>query len=107
MRIIYYRIKNTKILKLDGDIEQHDLEVFEAITNATISKDEKLIVFDLSQITYINSLIISTIVRTIKKTKVFLYIGGNKNINEILNTVGLPRITTIYTDHSSLEKHCI
>ena len=48
MKIIYSKIRCTKILKLEGDIEMIDLEVFNSIVHS-IFKEDEVIGFDLSR----------------------------------------------------------
>lgn len=97
---------NIKILSLSGEIDETNLgELKEVVDSLIISDDCQILLFNLKDLNFINSMVISYFTNVYTKltelNKKIIFIEANNQILDILDLVGL---TTIIENYNSLNE---
>lgn len=98
--------ENVKLLSLSGEIDETNLsELKEIIDPLLVSSDCQVLLFNLKDLNFINSMVISYFTNIYTKltelNKKVIFVESNSQILDILDLVGL---TTIIDNYGSLSE---
>lgn len=97
---------NVKLVSLSGEIDETNLgELKEVVDPLLVSDDCQILFFNLKELSFINSMVISYFTNIYTKltelNKRIVFVEANNQILDILDLVGL---TTIIDNHNSLRE---
>ncbi|PLX15746.1 MAG: hypothetical protein C0601_12280 [Candidatus Muiribacterium halophilum] len=102
MKFTTDKLKNSTVVRIDGNIKYDDIQDFVDIVNDLLRQREKNIIFDLARMPYINSAVIGQFISVIKDISSsggkVVFIGVRPYIQNIFEISGLMEVFIIKHD---------